>query len=81
MAKRVIRVLDNTGDSVVEFDSEAKAEDKAKAAAKALFERLTKERGATAFDVSKGPNEPARVVKNFADVGEETILVPRIVGG
>lgn len=47
-----IRVMDSTGDTVIDFD-ETKVEDNATKEAKALFERLTKS-GAQVFAVNRG---------------------------
>ena len=78
--KKIFRKLDSTGDTVLEFDPEVKSQADATAEAKALFERI-KKAGGQAFDISKGPNEPAAPVKSFDEAGAETVLVPNIVGG
>lgn len=80
--KRIIRVLDSSGDSKVEFDDklETVADHAAKDEAKALFERMTRA-GAIAFNVTPGSSAPAEPVKSFAKIGEETVIVPKIVGG
>ena len=69
---KTIRVMDRTGDTVVEFD-ETNAQADATKEAKALFERLSKT-GAV-FDMANGK------VTNFNDLGPENVFVPRIVGG
>ena len=67
-----LRVLNSTGDTVLEFD-ETKALDEAKA----LFEKLKGE-GAAVFAV--GAQGDKRVAK-FSELGEENVAVLRIVGG
>lgn len=75
--RKIIRFLNSTGDQVLEFDeTDADAAQKAhEAIAKAI------RNGATAFDVSAGPNTPAKRVESPAQLGNETVVVPRIVGG
>ena len=74
-----LRLLDSSGDTVIEFD-ETEATVKARDEARALFERL-KEKGAAIFAVSRGGNEPDTRVTNFNDLENENVIVPRIVGG
>ena len=73
-----IRVMDSTGDTVIEFDETVK--DKATLEAEALFDRLTKN-SAAVFAVNRGEGQPDKRVTNFNELGEENIIVPRIVGG
>lgn len=72
-----LRLLDSTGDTVLDFDPKL-ADAAATKEAKALFDRMTK-KGAAVYNVK--PGETAERVKNFADVGEEAIIIPVIVGG
>lgn len=75
---KTLRVMDSTGDTVIEFD-EAKADAKATIEAKALFERMTKAGGAV-FTVGKGATGDMRVT-DFKDLAEDNLIVPKIVGG
>ncbi len=76
---KTLRVLDSSGDTELHFD-ETEATAAVRAEAEALFTRLRKE-GHTAFSVTPGSDTPATHIDKFSDVGEETIMVPRIVGG
>lgn len=69
--KKCIRVMDKTGDTRHEFDV---SDVKARAEAKALFERL-KTTGAV-IDAKGGGK-----VTDFDKLGEESVYVPAIVGG
>lgn len=75
-----IRVMDSTGDTVVEFDETLAMKDKAFLEAEALFERLTKN-SAAVFAVNRAEGQPDKRVTNFNDLEQENIIVPRIVGG
>ena len=74
-----LRVMDSSGDTVIEFD-ETEATTKATEEAKALFERLTA-KGAVAFAINRGGAEPDKKVTNFNELEADNIIVPRIVGG
>jgi hypothetical protein len=75
----ILRVLDSSGDRVVAFDdTEAKA--LARATAQALFERMLAS-GSTAFKVNRGHGKPDEKATDFSTLENETIVVPRIVGG
>lgn len=77
--RKVLKVMDSTGDTVIEFDD---TETKSKAAeneARALFDRLTS-KGAAVFAVNRGPAGDKRVT-NFNDLEVENVVVPLIVGG
>jgi methylmalonyl-CoA mutase cobalamin-binding subunit len=76
---KTLRVLDSSGDTELHFD-ETEATANARAEAEALFTRLRAE-GATALAVTPGGEVPAQRVEKFSELGEETIIVPRIVGG
>ncbi len=77
MSKKTIRFLNSTGDKEITFD-EASVENlaEAKAALKKAFAA-----GATALDVSAGAETAAKRVTKFEELGEETVVVPKIVGG
>lgn len=80
---KTLRKLDSSGDTVVQFETETtdEASLKAFAEARALFENLTGKGGFTALDRSGGPDAPSRRIDQFDQLGTETILIPRIVGG
>ena len=76
---KTIRVLDSSGDRAIAFDnSDASASDRAEA--QELFERMLAS-GATAFKVNRGEGRVDEKVTDFAAIENETILVPRLVGG
>ena len=76
---KTLRILDSSGDTELVFD-ETEATADARAEAEALFTRL-RAAGATALAVTPGGEAPARRVENFSELGDETIIIPRIVGG
>jgi len=76
---KTLRVLDSSGDRIVEFDDTA-ASTECREQAKALFERLLAG-GSTAFKVNRGNGIADEKVTNFAALENETIVVPRVVGG
>ena len=76
---KILRVMDSTGDTVLEFD-ETEATAKASAEAKALFERMTKGGGAV-FAVNRGAGVADKKVTNFGELEADNIAIPRIVGG
>jgi hypothetical protein len=78
-AMKTLRVLDSSGDRVVEFDDTA-ALAECREHARALFERLLAG-GSTAFKVNRGDGRPDEKVTDFAGLENETIVVPRVVGG
>jgi hypothetical protein len=78
-AMKTLRVLDSSGDRVVEFDDTA-ASTESREQAKALFERLLAG-GSAAFKVNRGKGAPDEKVTDFAALENETIVVPRVVGG
>lgn len=75
---KTLRVMDSTGDTVIQFD-EAKAKSTATKEAKALFDRLSA-RGAV-FAVNRGKGIDDKRVTNFNELEADNIAVPRIVGG
>jgi L-alanine-DL-glutamate epimerase-like enolase superfamily enzyme len=76
---KIIRVLDSSGDRAITFD-DSEACVLARADARECFERMLA-RGATAFKVNRGEGRIDEKVTEFAAIENETILVPRIVGG
>lgn len=76
---KVLRVMDSTGDTVLEFDETA-VKSKATQEAKDLFERLT-EKGSQVFAVNRGEGKSDMKVTNFDALEEENVVVPLIVGG
>ena len=78
---KILRQLDRTGDSVIEFDeTEAKAEDKAKA--KQVFnDWMAKNR--TAFLTNRTNKQPDMKLTSFDQIedGAEALLIPKIVAG
>lgn len=76
---KILRVLDSSGDRVVTFDDSEEVA-AARADARALFERMLAG-GCTAFKVNRGEGKPDVKATEFSTLENETILVPRIVGG
>lgn len=76
---KVLRVLDSTGDRVIEFD-ESDATLTTQREAKALFERMLAS-GSVAFKVNRGEGKPDEKVADFGALENETVIVPRVVGG
>ena len=76
---KTLRVLDSSGDRVINFD-ENPTSAKARKEAQDLFERLLAG-GSTAFKVNRGEGKPDEKVSDFSALENETILVPRVVGG
>lgn len=76
---KILRVLDSSGDRVLNFD-DTEATASAHAQARALFERMLGG-GATAFKVNRGGGKPDEKATEFSTLENETIVVPRIVGG
>ncbi len=79
--KKMLRILDSTGDTVIEFDeTEATAEQMAKA--RQVFDDwMSKKR--TAFLTKRPGGKPDEKITSFDQIeaGAETILVPQIVAG
>jgi len=76
---KIIRVLDSSGDRVVEFD-DTEAGALARREAHALFARMLSS-GSTAFKVNRGGGRPDEKVTDFSALENETVVVPRVVGG
>jgi hypothetical protein len=79
MSMKTLRFLDSSGDLEIEFDeSETLAE--ARAEAERLFARALAG-GAVAFSVNRAGGAPDAKVNDFSALEDETVVVPRIVGG
>ena len=76
---KTLRILDSSGDSVVRFDDNDAAS-AARKEAQALFERMLAS-GAVAFKVNRSEGKPDEKVSDFSALEDETVIVPRIVGG
>lgn len=76
---KILRVLDSSGDRVVAFD-DTETTALARAQAQALFERLLAA-GSIAFKVNRGEGKPDEKATAFSTLENETIVVPRVVGG
>lgn len=74
-----LRILDSSGDRVIEFD-ESTAADSARREARALFERMLAS-GAVAFKVNRGDGAVDEKVTDFNALEDETVVIPRVVGG
>lgn len=75
--KKVLKVMDKTGDSTVAFDSEVK--DAAQTEARQWFDKLMKQ-GAAVFKIGQdGKGEGP--IRSFDALGSENVVVPRISGG
>ena len=68
---KVLKIMDRTGHTVVPITDATRAE------AEATFKRVLAE-GGTAFKMDGPTGTP---IKKFSEVGEETILMPQLVGG
>ena len=68
-----LRVMDSSGDSLVEFEAGTAAEQQARE----LFGRLM-EKNSAVFAVDGGES---RRVRDFDALGQENVVVPAIVGG
>ena len=78
---KILRVLDSGGDRVVSFDdTDAATSVSAEAEAKALFDRMLAG-GSIAFKVNRAGGKPDEKATDFSALENETIVVPRIVGG
>jgi hypothetical protein len=76
---KTLRILDSSGDRVLEFD-ENEATTTARREAKALFERMLAS-GSVAFKVNRGDGKPDEKTADFSALENETVIVPRVVGG
>ena len=76
---KTLRILDSSGDRVIEFD-ESEASTAARREAKALFERMLAS-GSVAFKVNRGEGRSDEKINDFSALEDETVVVPRVVGG
>jgi hypothetical protein len=76
---KILRVLDSSGDRLLTFDDKPHSK-QARVEAQELFERLTNG-GSTAFSVNRADGKPDKKVAQFSQLENETIIVPRMVGG
>lgn len=74
-----LRFLDSSGDRVIEFDDNLATEG-ARREAQALFERMLAS-GAVAFKVNRGEGAVDEKVTDFNALEDETVVIPRVVGG
>lgn len=78
---KILRQLDHTGDTVLEFDeTEATAEQRAEA--KKVFDAWMKKKG-TAYLTKRADNKPDLKLTSFDQLedGAEALLIPAIVAG
>ena len=75
--KRLLRKLDETGDSRVEFDLESGEN---LAAARAAFDEAVK-KGSSVFNVTPGSSDLAQRARSFEELGQEAVIVPKITAG
>jgi hypothetical protein len=73
--KKVLKVMDKTGDSSVEFDTDVQNE--ALSEGRKLFDSIMA-KGSAVFRVNGKESEQ---VRSFDELGEENVVVPRITGG
>jgi hypothetical protein len=76
---QLLRILDSSGDRVIHFD-DTETGAQARAQAQALFTRMLAS-GSTAFKVNRGEGRPDEKVNDSSALEQETVIVPRIVGG
>jgi hypothetical protein len=76
---KILRVLNSSGDRVFRFDDEQTSA-QAREEAQALFVKMLST-GAVAFKVNRSDGRPDQKVSDFSQVENETIIVPRMVGG
>lgn len=76
---KMLRVLNSSGDLAIEFDDTPTTKS-TRAEAQKLFERLLAE-GSTAFKVNRTGGQLDVKVTEFSRLENETIVVPRVVGG
>ena len=76
---KMLRVLDSSGDRAISFDN-SQENAGARAAAQDLFDRLLAN-GSVAFKVHRTNGRPDEKVTEFSALENETIVVPRVMGG
>lgn len=69
---KVLKIMDQTGHTTIEITPETAAD------AKATFERLLGQ-GHRAFRMREGGKDTP--INKFSQIGEETLIIPRLVGG
>ena len=77
---KTLRVMDSSGDSVIEFEPGVEMVNKAEKEARALFDRMTK-KGAAVFAVNRGEGKPDVRVRDFNALEQDNVIVPAIIGG
>lgn len=75
--KRLLRILDKTGDTRISYGLESEED---LAAARAAFDAAVA-KGSSVFNVKPGSNETTQRVKSFDELSEEAIIVPKIAAG
>lgn len=75
--KRLLRVLDKTGDSRYEFELD---NPDSLAAARAAFAEAVR-KGGSAFEVKPGSNETTKRINSLDEASQEAIVIPKIVSG
>jgi hypothetical protein len=76
---KTLRILDSSGDKAIAFD-DTEATARARAEARALFERMLAA-GSIAFKVNRANGLPDEKVTQFSALENDTIVIPRMVGG
>ena len=76
---KTLRILDCSGDRALSFDESA-ASARARREAERLFTRMLAN-GASAFKVNRGDGRSDEKVTDFSSLENETVVVPRVVGG
>jgi hypothetical protein len=79
MIMKTLRFMDSSGDREISFD-DSEAMQEARAEARRMFDRSLAA-GATAFSVNRSDGRSDQKVRDFSALEEETVVVPRIVGG
>ena len=77
---RRLKLMDSSGDTMIEFEPGVEMASKAEMEARALFERMTG-KGAAVFAVNRGEGKPDLRVTDFRALEDENLIVPPIVGG
>lgn len=78
---QTIRILDSSGDRPITWGPVTNGlEAAALEQTRALFYRLLAD-GHTAFKVNRADGKPDERVRDFSQLEEETIIIPRVIGG
>lgn len=75
--KRLLRVLDGTGDTRIEYELE---NPESLADARRAFDEAVR-KGSSVFNVKPGSDETTQRIEDFSKLSEEAIIVPKITGG